>query len=295
MKLIKSTLKEIGYRNTYDLEIDDQNHNFLIDGGIVTSNSHSFSYSVNAYISMWLKINYPMEYFASLLNNSTNEKLSWFMKLVKNTGIEINEFVVGKSASTFDVDYDNQTIKIGLNLIKGMPKRDIENFKDVKFDSLISLIEFIRAKKITKSSIERLCRLNYFKNIYSNSNALEFILLEAKALTVKKYNKEHLKIILETSANITEFTQKERYKWEKKYFNFYLSDHPFNKSYEALLTRIPEAANTVHTPKQLGSAENGDYMIFGIINEIQKKKTKKGKDYYRLLVEDNEKQLFVTI
>ena len=61
MKLIKSTLKEIGYRNTYDLEIDDQNHNFLIDGGIVTSNSHSFSYSVNAYISMWLKINYPME------------------------------------------------------------------------------------------------------------------------------------------------------------------------------------------------------------------------------------------
>jgi hypothetical protein len=41
MKLIKETLEEIGYKNTYDLEIDDKNHNFLLEGNIVTSNSHS--------------------------------------------------------------------------------------------------------------------------------------------------------------------------------------------------------------------------------------------------------------
>ncbi|MBC8388190.1 MAG: hypothetical protein ISS28_01135 [Candidatus Cloacimonetes bacterium] len=257
--------------------------------------SHSFSYAVNAYISMWLKINYPKEYFASLLNNSTNEKLSWFMKLVRNANITINDFVIGKSANKFKVDYDTNSIKIGLNLIKGMTKKDIEKLENVQINTVTELVKFVRDIKLGKASIERLCRLNYFKNIYSNSKALEFILIEIKKLTIKKYNKEHIKIIFETFENIEDYTKKERYKWEKKYFNFYLSEHPFTENYQALKERIPVSIDTVWIPKQLNNAENQNYLIFGIINDILKKKTKKGKDYYKLLIEDDERQLYVTI
>ena len=45
--------------------------------------SHSLAYAMNAYISMWQKVHFPMEYYASLLNHSTNDELSWFVKQIK--------------------------------------------------------------------------------------------------------------------------------------------------------------------------------------------------------------------
>jgi hypothetical protein len=63
MKFLKETLKEIGYHNTYDLEIDHKDHNFLIGEKypIVTSNSHSVSYSYNAFMCAYLAFYYPLQ------------------------------------------------------------------------------------------------------------------------------------------------------------------------------------------------------------------------------------------
>ena len=48
---------------------------------------------MNAYISMWQKVHYPKEYYVSLLNHSTNEELSWFVKQIKSKGIKFNDFI----------------------------------------------------------------------------------------------------------------------------------------------------------------------------------------------------------
>ena len=67
----------LGDDDCYDIEMEKPNHNFLVGSGIVTSNSHSLSYSYICFFTGWLKINYPSEYLAANLTygNEAKEKL----------------------------------------------------------------------------------------------------------------------------------------------------------------------------------------------------------------------------
>ena len=67
------SVKKIGKRPCLDLEVNSKDHNFYANG-IVTSNSHSISYAYNAAQTVYLKVNYPTQFYLTLLRFTKDEQ-----------------------------------------------------------------------------------------------------------------------------------------------------------------------------------------------------------------------------
>lgn len=64
------SIKEDVKEETYDVTMDEPYHNFVINDGIVTCNSHAVSYAMTSYMTAWLKCHFPYEFFTSWLTFS---------------------------------------------------------------------------------------------------------------------------------------------------------------------------------------------------------------------------------
>ena len=262
--------------------------------------SHSLAYAMNAYMSMYLKLYYSKEYYSSLFNFSQNEELSWFIKDAKSRGTKFAPFKYGKTANKFDVDYDNDCVRYGLNLVKGLSSNDVEAINSLTATDIYELAEQIAAAKISKRSFDPLCRLNYFSDIYENSHLLEKVLADCRHLKKKETLRSKIDKILKDNSDVLNYTEEEYLKWEKKYLQFYISTHPFDKFQDVWLDKeIKQLIRMEGTmsPKEVNNdLEPGSYILYGVVNDIQIKKAKKtGREYYKIILEDDVKQMFITI
>lgn len=57
----------VGRKQTYDLEVDHPEHNFILANGICTSNSHSAAYGKLSYQMAYIKGRYPVEFLAAAI------------------------------------------------------------------------------------------------------------------------------------------------------------------------------------------------------------------------------------
>ena len=258
--------------------------------------AHSFAYALNAYIAMYLKVYYPLEYYSSLLNNSTMDEVGWFMKQMKASNIRFNSFKYKKTSDKFSVDYNNNSIKIGLNLIKGLASADIDKINNLTANNLIELSRQITENKISKRTIEPLCRIDYFSEIFENSRLLEFILIECKRLKKKEILEDKIKTIIEANKDIKDFSIVEKNKFQKEYLQFYITEHPLNNMLEQMKQNAPELLRQFLSPKQIReSFDSGQLMLIGLVNDFEMRKSKKtGREYFKIILEDDEKQIFIT-
>jgi DNA polymerase III alpha subunit len=252
---------------------------------------------MNAYISMWLKIYYEKEYFSSLFNHSTSSDLSWFIKQAKTRGIKVNDCRCKETANEFLVDYNNDAITFGLNKIKSIQKKDIEIINKIDTNNLHELIKYILDKKVSKRTVEPLCRLQYFKHIFENSKLLEFIYNETKSMKKSENIEEKIDKIIDENKMFKDWSKNELFQFEKQYFEFYFNEHPFIKTFEKIEAENPDVVNSLYTPKNLNDdLRFGKYILCGIINDIILKKSKKtGRAYYKIILEDDENQTYITI
>ena len=259
--------------------------------------SHSLAYAMNAYISMWLKIYYPKEYFSSLFNHSTSSDLSWYIKQAKTRNIKINDCVCKKTSNEFLVDYNNDTITFGLNKIKSIQSKDIKLVNEIDADNIYELIKYFIDKKISKRTVEPLCRLQYFKKIFNNSKLLETVYNESKVIKKKENINDKIDSIIEYNKLLNDWTRNELFQFEKQYLDFYFNEHPFIKIFEKIKADKPEIINKIYTPKLLNdNIRYGKHTLCGIINDIILKKSKKtGRAYYKIILEDDENQAYITI
>lgn len=58
----------VGPRRMYDLEVSAATHNYILPGGIVTSNSHSVCYGLISYRTAYVKAHYPAAFYAAWLS-----------------------------------------------------------------------------------------------------------------------------------------------------------------------------------------------------------------------------------
>lgn len=65
----------LGKKRMYDLEVACSTHNFLLNNGVVTSNSHSCCYGYLSYQTAYLKANYPDEFACAFLNSFTRRAI----------------------------------------------------------------------------------------------------------------------------------------------------------------------------------------------------------------------------
>lgn len=155
-----SRVRRIGKRKTIDIEVGHPDHNFYAEG-LVSSNSHSIAYSALAAITVYLKINYPKEfYFACLKMAKTevdkNQKILRIANEMKFSGIPLlpPSLILSKE----DFSLEDKGIRYGLGSIKGISDKALENLKLFKTDGF-NKFELFEAAKQAKINIGVLCAL----------------------------------------------------------------------------------------------------------------------------------------
>jgi hypothetical protein len=182
-------LKSITYDgevDTYDVTMETPNHNFVVDSGIVTCNSHSFSYGVHGYICAYLKQHFPVQFFTGWLRHANGDQ---------DPQNEIKELV--NDTKLFDIpvepplmlrmnpqaDTDGKTIFFGVQDIKGIGEATIKELIPAVTETELKLHKHIGnwswyevltefSSKIAEGTMEKLISVGAFRYINSNRKLL---------------------------------------------------------------------------------------------------------------------------
>lgn len=256
--------------------------------------SHSLAYAMNAYISQWLKVYYTKEYFATLLNYSNIEEIPEFIQKANQMGIKINSCTYYKSTEYFDINYKENSINFGLNLIKSVRKNDINILTQNKVKTKLDLIKLIINKKINKKTIEILSRVGYFRDIISDN----YYFTEKLIFKLKESSKDidlNYKKLIKYEKDFYDYTLNEKRLFQKEYMGFYLDNHPFSDFYEKLLQK--QIASKYVRPKDIvKNTKNNNIELIGVLTDIKFLKSKKSNnEYIKLFIEDDEESVIVTL
>lgn len=154
-------IEYIGEDETYDVTMQAPNHNYVVDSGIVTCNSHSVSYATISYQTAWQKSHYPLEFFTSQLRfaREKQDPHGEINKLVFDArlfNIEVCKPNIFKSGVNFELI--NNKIYYGLSDIKGIGISAAEKVKNISKEDNLDWNGFIvyHSNKLNSRVVENL-------------------------------------------------------------------------------------------------------------------------------------------
>jgi DNA polymerase III alpha subunit len=171
MSKIKSIVA-IGCKQTYNLEMASTHHNYVtvpVNGQPIHRNSHSTSYIMQAYLTAWLKIHYPPEWWASVMSRCHSDKRVKYMNVARSEGVKFSPINVEDISTTFTVDPTTKTITPGLTSIKNIGKKAAAAI--IPQGTYANIDEFIAANGKNKTIMQRLILLGAFKRLHPNVRA----------------------------------------------------------------------------------------------------------------------------
>ncbi|MBB5474859.1 DNA polymerase III subunit alpha [Cellulomonas hominis] len=108
-----------GVTDTYDLEMDDEGHNFIANG-IVSHNSHTTAYGLLAYWTAWLKANWPAEFAAAILAATESaDKRAKAILSIQQEGIELLAPDINVSGAATQPE-GASAVRLGLSEVRGV-------------------------------------------------------------------------------------------------------------------------------------------------------------------------------
>lgn len=111
-------IKYSGVEETYDIEMDTH-HNFIIDGGLITHNSHSISYGLISYWCMVFKAYHPLEFALATMKHAKDEaQVKTILREMDREGIKFEFF--NKEKSKVDWSIQDGALIGGYINIKGV-------------------------------------------------------------------------------------------------------------------------------------------------------------------------------
>lgn len=210
---------------------------------------HSAAYGMTAWVTAWLKVHYPCEFMASLIDSNCkdHEKLRKYVSESLELGIRIVPPQLRHKNCYSDYDENGPYIILGMNCIKGVGNTEIP--KDAPTDFL----GFMEAHgNLNKTVLSNLVKAGVF---------------DGNRLKMLQY--------------IVWYKDKRKSKGEFKY-----TEKPYNKaSMEASVMGIT-VANDIFDGYDTSMVNNFNTFILQIVS-VKKTKTKKGKDMAFVKVRDN--------
>lgn len=128
--------------------------------------SHSVAYTIISYLTMWLRVYYPAEYFAACLSIVKEEKLTGLVKDARECGIEILPPDVNKSTDRFTIPSDG-FILAPFSAVKGVSEntaKAIVRLRDAAGGQFADVASFTSAaatkgSKVNKKVVENLIKV----------------------------------------------------------------------------------------------------------------------------------------
>jgi len=198
--------------DTYDVEMDTPEHNWVADGFVV-SNSHAVSYAILGYWGAYAKIHFPIEFFKNKLafSDSNPDEFDEIKQLVyeaKLFDIKVLPPSVELMNSQFEFTEKNDLV-FGLSHIKSVGSKSLTAIESLKgIDNSYDLFEklFLKKSKVKKNVVQSLIKCGALNIPIDRVKLLaryEFLLLltdrERKFLFDKSYIKDQpVDVMLDT-------------------------------------------------------------------------------------------------
>lgn len=127
--------------------------------------SHATAYSLVSYQTMWLKVNYPVEFiWATLTNETEGEKITTYLFEAQRLGIEILGPDVNKSDATFSLD--GNSIRFGLENIAGCGASAVNEILAKRpFDDYDHFVNTVQKSKVRANNLDALQKVGAFDSI----------------------------------------------------------------------------------------------------------------------------------
>lgn len=302
--------RSLGIQPVYDLGLA-QDHNFVIQSGLVASNcfnkSHSTAYGYVTYQTAYLKANYPVEYMAALLtsNSGDQDKIPRYINTCISMGIGVDPPHINQSG----VDFTplETSILFGLSAVRNVGQGAIENILAARdagdlFSSLADLCDRIDPKVVNRRALEALIQCGAMDCLDLNRNQLtqdldlilDWVQSRARDRAIGQGNlfdmmggsgsSEGAPTSLDSApkaAPVADFPESEKLKFEKDLLGLYISNHPLREIEQP--SRLMAPVSLTHLDTQ---PDNITLSAIVLLTEVKPIVTKKGDRMAIVQLED---------
>ncbi len=270
--------------------------------------SHSVCYAYIAYQTGFLKAHYPAEFMAANLSNNLSDisKVTIFMDECKRMGLNVLAPDVNESYNDFTVNNRGQ-IRFGMAAIKGVGEAAVESIikereKNGPYKDVYNFFERIDYRTVNKKTLENLItaggldsfgyhRAQYLHTTDTTSCALDTLVNYGQKKQQDSMNiqtslfgdTEGFEVAKPNIPDCEPWHDYEKSKKEKELIGIYLTSHPldpYKLEMQSLCKPVEELNN------DLEQFKNQDITIAGIVTSIREGKTKNGKDFGIITIED---------
>jgi len=284
-------------------KIFDQMEKFA---GYGFNKSHSAAYAYLAYITAYLKAHYPTEFMAGLLTSETGNTAKVVKYINECREMNIKVLAPDVNASAFNFTPDGDSIRFGLGAIKNVGGNAVESIvaaiqKGGAFTSLYDFCERVDLGAVNRRMIESFIRAGAMDLLGGDTlNGTRAQMMAAidsamengmRASRDRESGQSGLFAALieeqptahHTLPNVPDWTPQEKLTSEKEMLGFYVTGHPLDQ----YMDKVSELAS--HSTAQLeGLTKGHEVALCGVLVAVQRRRTKEGKPWASLQIEDLE-------
>ncbi len=270
----------------------------LIDkfAGYGFNKSHAAAYALLAYHTAWLKAHYPHEFYAASMcfDMHQSEKLAVFVDDARRNGIQLSPPDINRSEAEFTVEEtrDSHAVRYALAGIRNVGEKAMEAIvaERVANGNFVSLDDVFRrapAGSMNRRQLESLAASGAFDELEPNrakvlANA-ETLLAEADRASRERVSSQHALFGGDDHAeqalrlvDCPPWSRLDQMAKERENFGFYFAAHPVEQ------WRMVATANGARTHGSLiagGASGRAGAVMAVLVESVQKRKTRKGKDF----------------
>jgi DNA polymerase-3 subunit alpha len=263
--------------------------------------SHSAAYAYLAFVTAYLKAHYPTEFMSALLTSETGNtaKVVKYIHECREMGIRVLPPDV--NSSDFDFTPSESGIRFGLGAIKNVGSNAVESIVNARagggrFGSLYDFCERVDLGAVNRRMIESFIKAGAMDTLEGTRAQLMAVIDNAMENGARAWKDRAsgqsglFATLIEEQPpadhplpKVPDWTGLDKLTGEKEMIGFYVTGHPLDQYKDKAL----ELAS--HTTSGLENLpRNTEVALCGILATIQRKRTKEGKPWAAMQIEDLE-------
>ena len=167
---------------TYDITMDDPNHTFVTESGLVVCNCHAYSMAGDSLYNAWFKAHHTAKFYEVAISHyQEKDKKDKIDALIREAmecyGFSYGDYRFGVDNRKVTVDEANMIINPNLSSIKGFGDKVAGELWEIANQNPKTFIDaaiLIRDSSINKALLEKLIKLNYFEQFGGIKKLLAF-------------------------------------------------------------------------------------------------------------------------
>ncbi|HWY49168.1 MAG TPA: DNA polymerase III subunit alpha [Bryobacteraceae bacterium] len=261
--------------------------------------AHSAAYAYLAYVTAYLKANYPLEFLSALLTSEmgNTDKVVKYINECREMGIAVLPPDV--SASGKDFKPDGQAIRMGLCAVRNVGAAAADSIIEARrtggpFQSLYDLCERVDLTSVNRRILENFIKCGAMSSLQGNRAQLTAMLENAMESGQRAWKDRQsgqtglFGMVADQPAHqehplplLPDWTPQQKLASEKEVIGIYVTGHPLDSYADKVAELSTHATETLE-----GLDRGADVAICGILTGIVRKRNKEGKLWAAMRLED---------